>query len=208
MKKTFAKKQLFIIKDLTNYPKEFVEPYLKCGRFQRCPVYLNAFLPSRAPLLWDELFQSSELTDEENEQLVWSQQFDIYSGLLTTQHFPDSTATFLHFAGNEKNINYELRRKTKLMVLSLIQIIDYKVSLLLKDTLKPTSPRLSSREQEVLIWAARGKTIWETAKILGLSQSTVREHLVHCQEKFQTYNKVELVAKAMCIGSIQYNDLI
>lgn len=41
----------------------------------------------------------------------------------------------------------------------------------------PAPVRLSPRESASLHWSAIGKTSWETARILGVSESTVNFHL-------------------------------
>ena len=62
--------------------------------------------------------------------------------------------------------------------------------------------RLSAREVEVLRWAAVGKTAWDVSVILGLAESTVKEHLARAGAKLGTTNKVHAVAEAMRCGLI------
>ncbi len=71
------------------------------------------------------------------------------------------------------------------------------------ESTEPTEPHLSPRQKEALIWASRGKTIWETAAILGLSTRTVSMYLSTAQVELQAVNKVQAVAKA-----VRYNLLI
>jgi len=61
---------------------------------------------------------------------------------------------------------------------------------------------LSAREREVLLWAARGKTAWETAQILGLSVKTVDFHLGSCRRKLGVASKAQLVALAVARGLV------
>ena len=58
-------------------------------------------------------------------------------------------------------------------------------------------PSLTRREQEVLRWAARGKTAWETAKILSLSEKTVSFYLSNAVIKLKVVTKTQAVAKAI-----------
>jgi DNA-binding CsgD family transcriptional regulator len=62
---------------------------------------------------------------------------------------------------------------------------------------RPENPPLSPRETEALTWTARGKTIAETAMILGLAASTVRHLLDNARDKLHAATKAEAVAKAM-----------
>lgn len=56
--------------------------------------------------------------------------------------------------------------------------------------------RLSPRERECLLWVAEGKTAWETAIILGLSEHTVRCYLENARHKLGAANNTHAVNKA------------
>ena len=58
-------------------------------------------------------------------------------------------------------------------------------------------PHLTCREEEVLRWAARGKTAWETAKILGLTEKTVSFYTGNICAKLRVATKTQAVAKAV-----------
>ena len=53
---------------------------------------------------------------------------------------------------------------------------------------------LTRREQEVLRWAAKGKTAWETARILGLSEKTVSFYISNAIAKLGAVTKTQAVA--------------
>ncbi|MBW9075677.1 helix-turn-helix domain-containing protein [Agrobacterium deltaense] len=57
--------------------------------------------------------------------------------------------------------------------------------------------KLTSREKEVLFWAANGKTAWETSIILNISKSTVISHLRNSRIKLETVNVVQTIVEAM-----------
>lgn len=60
-----------------------------------------------------------------------------------------------------------------------------------------TEITLSSREKQVLFWAGRGKTCWETAKILGLTERTVDFYLRNASQKLGAATKTQAVANAI-----------
>lgn len=62
--------------------------------------------------------------------------------------------------------------------------------------------RLTAREKEVLSWSARGKTSWETARILSLSEKTVDFYLKNAIFKLRAANKTQAVSKAITQGSL------
>lgn len=62
------------------------------------------------------------------------------------------------------------------------------------------SPRLTRREQEILLWAASGKTAFETASLLSISADTVNFHIRNCLRKLGAVNKTAAAAKATALG--------
>ena len=56
--------------------------------------------------------------------------------------------------------------------------------------------KLSPRERECLLWVAEGKTNWECAAILGLTERTVRFYLESARHKLGAANTTHAVNKA------------
>ncbi len=68
-------------------------------------------------------------------------------------------------------------------------------------------PRLSSREHEVLLWAARGKTYAEISMILNLSFGTIKTYLDTSRHKLQASNLQHAIAIAFAAGLINADDI-
>jgi len=66
--------------------------------------------------------------------------------------------------------------------------------------LPPPAVHLSRREEQCLIWAARGKTHQEIAGILGLSQGSVKTHLDTARHKLHCINLTHAVGVAVATG--------
>lgn len=64
-------------------------------------------------------------------------------------------------------------------------------------------PPLTTREVECLLWAAKGKTAWETSQILHISERTVIFHLNNAKNKLGVYSKHHAVVKAMLLGIVR-----
>ncbi|MDK2125394.1 LuxR family transcriptional regulator [Parachitinimonas caeni] len=67
---------------------------------------------------------------------------------------------------------------------------------------KNESP-LTQRELECLKWAAEGKTAWETAQILNLSEHTVIYHIRTAAERLEVRGSRKAVIKAISLGLIR-----
>jgi DNA-binding CsgD family transcriptional regulator len=67
----------------------------------------------------------------------------------------------------------------------------------------PVAPvKLSRREEQCLIWAARGKTYQEIAEILELTFGSVKTHLDAARQKLHCVNLTHAVAVAIATGVI------
>jgi len=64
----------------------------------------------------------------------------------------------------------------------------------------PADASLTPRELEVLRWVADGKSNWETAAILSLSERTVKFHLANAFGKLGVHTRAQAIAKALRRG--------
>ncbi|NTC22081.1 response regulator transcription factor, partial [Agrobacterium tumefaciens] len=67
----------------------------------------------------------------------------------------------------------------------------------LQGGLAPEYAPLSPRERECLLWIGEGKTYWECARILGLSEHTVRFYLESARHKLGAANTTHAISKAV-----------
>ncbi len=68
------------------------------------------------------------------------------------------------------------------------------------ETVQPVM--LSDREQECLLWAARGKSAAETANIIGITTHSTDSYMKSAMTKLRVFNKTHAVAEAMMRGLI------
>ncbi|EJE49357.1 DNA-binding protein with HTH domain containing protein [Acidovorax sp. CF316] len=64
-------------------------------------------------------------------------------------------------------------------------------------------PALSPREQQVLRWAADGKTSWEISCLLHISERTANFHLHTVAQKLGVFSRQHAIARALLLGLIQ-----
>ncbi|WP_342249192.1 LuxR family transcriptional regulator [Sphingomonas sp. OTU376] len=68
-------------------------------------------------------------------------------------------------------------------------------------------PRLSDRQRDCVLWAARGKTDWEISRILGISHETVIQHLKVARERYDTTKRASLILCSLFDGLISFADI-
>ncbi len=59
---------------------------------------------------------------------------------------------------------------------------------------------LSDRQKQILHWINEGKTNWEIAQILEMTEKNVKYHIEQIYAKLQVRNRTQAVAKAMLLG--------
>jgi LuxR family transcriptional activator of bioluminescence operon len=62
---------------------------------------------------------------------------------------------------------------------------------------------LTEREKECLLWAAEGKTGWEIANIIKISERTVTFHLQNVIQKLGVVNRQQAISRALSMGLIE-----
>jgi LuxR family transcriptional regulator, quorum-sensing system regulator BjaR1 len=63
--------------------------------------------------------------------------------------------------------------------------------------------QLSTREKEVLLWIACGKTAWEIAQIIGIAKTTVDRHLLNIRRSLGAATNAHAVSIAITQGQLR-----
>lgn len=71
----------------------------------------------------------------------------------------------------------------------------------------PLERPITDRQRACVLWSTRGKTDWETSRILEISKGTVIQHLKHARERYDVHNKAELTVRALQDGLIAFSEL-
>ncbi|MCW0923500.1 autoinducer binding domain-containing protein [Pseudomonas sp. RG1] len=182
---------------INNYPKEWNIQYNKENYRNIDPVIAHCN-HSVLPIVWEErVFTDApelwQALKKNGLQHGWSQAFhDDTSGLcsiisLARTHCPISPLElyehygYLFFANRHFSDLYARTVPTPA---------------------KPSKPRLSSRELEIMKLSAMGKTAHDISRILSLSERTVNYHVQNVIEKFNVCNKISAVIAAARAGII------
>jgi DNA-binding CsgD family transcriptional regulator len=73
---------------------------------------------------------------------------------------------------------------------------------------RPVEPRLTKRQLQCMVLAARGKSDWIAGAILGLSPATVHKYLEQAKARYGVSSRTELVVRALHDGEIGFSDLM
>lgn len=164
-----------------------IDPIVAHCNQSTLPILWCEDLFSRTPWLWQAL-------QEQGLQHGWSQSF----------HDEESNlCSILSLARSHCPITaYELYENLGFTVFIGRHLHALAAQTLPKKIQAPEIPHLSPREVEVLKLSADGKTAYEIARILSLSERTVNFHVHRAIEKLGVCNKIAAVIKATRVGVI------
>jgi len=66
----------------------------------------------------------------------------------------------------------------------------------------PVIALISKRQREILQWIYQGKTNWEIAKIIGITEETVKYHVDQAMSRLNAKTRAQAVGRALEIGAI------
>jgi LuxR family quorum-sensing system transcriptional regulator CciR len=70
------------------------------------------------------------------------------------------------------------------------------------------APRLTQRQLDCVVLAARGKSNWVSGKLLGLSPDTVHKYLESAKRRYGVSSRTELVVRALYDGQLSFSDVM
>jgi DNA-binding CsgD family transcriptional regulator len=126
-------------------------------------------------------------------------------GLISPMHGAKFKVAFVNLVSKSSEHEYELAShetlgRAQILACYFHEAFQKLENLIELDVLGARS--LSNREIECLRWSADGKTSWEIAKILALSERTIVFHLGNAAEKLGAVNRRQAVVRAIALGLI------
>ncbi|MGJ8529617.1 helix-turn-helix transcriptional regulator [Maritalea sp.] len=183
---------------ITTYSDEWQSRYLSRKYHELDPVIKEA-TQRHTPFDWDtKRYKTPELVkffSDSTEHGLGNQ------GITVPIHGPEGECCAM--SANVSMSNRQWRDKRNKILPHLVLFAhQFHAKVLKLCQPSPGEVQLSNREIEVLQWAAEGKSVWETAQILGISDHSVKTYLQNCQRKLRGVNKLHAVVTAMRLGAI------
>jgi LuxR family transcriptional regulator, quorum-sensing system regulator BjaR1 len=173
------------------WPLEWFELYDRENLSAVDPVPRHCF-NTLNPFEWKDAPYDRERDVAAHDVMTRACDFRFREGFCIPIHYDDATGA-ISMAGERPYLDAETKS-----ALHLMSVFTHgRLRALTRSGPQGPSRRLSETEAEVLRWAARGKTAWETSRILGISERNVRWHLAEAQRKLMAPNKTATVARAL-----------
>ena len=203
---------------MSNYPdgfvQSFVQSYLGMQGHAVDPVLALA-ADTITALLWEDVVTGKSLSAEQRDLDAERRAAGLHDEVTCPIHGAHGQLFALRFARGEPGAC----DRTQTSTLQILAIhVYYALARIWAETAKPAPPSasladhgqtsiaglcaLSQREQEVMLWTARGKSASSISVILDLSENTVNFYVKNAMRKLGTTNRVVAVVLAVRAGLI------
>lgn len=197
---SFAKPSLLII---TDQPDDWREHYQQQAYLPIDPTATHC-INNVTPLLWSSLTDLRKDNSQVKKLFSDADDFGVHTGVSIPLHSHGAEAAMLSLTHGQDNQKFEKHINRTLPETNLLACYLHEALMRLIGQHKSGADNpLTKREQECLLWATEGKTAWEIAKILNISERTANFHINNVLKKLNVSNKQHAIAKAISMGLIQ-----
>ncbi|RMD94383.1 MAG: LuxR family transcriptional regulator [Alphaproteobacteria bacterium] len=189
---------------LSNHDRAYLDVFLGKGLYKYAPMVRWVSGSSQMWTSWsfaDAMRNSPNLSPGEREVLRLNEKFGIIAGyslrFLETSARNTSGMGLCAQRGMSQSDIDAVWEEYREEIILLCNLFHLKVS-----TLPHTGqrPPLTDRQREVLQWVADGKTVQETAIIMGLTPQAIEKHLRNARKALDVETTAQAVAKAAAMN--------
>lgn len=186
-----AKKTVNLI---STYSVRWTDHYLS-SHYEILDPVISAAYQSVEPFEWGQDAGGFNLNDRQKEFFEEASNFGIRCGFTIPMRDGHGSIAAVTFASSERRSSFIRSIRMNMRTLQLMAAsFHHHASRKLWRSRVVNGIELTPREFECLIWAARGKSAWATAEILGISDATVRFHLGHVRAKLDVATTRQAIA--------------
>jgi len=184
-----------------NTPAAYRATFQDRGNAKRDPVIQHCKTKS-VPIIWDQAtYTNADRGD------MWERQarFGYRYGISLALHMPEGRHFVLGVDRDQAlpKDPVEVTRVVAALQLFAVHAQEAAMRILVPMPSEPGLPALTPRELETLRWTMEGKTAWEVANVLGISERTAVLHANNAMHKLGCVNKHQAVLKALRLGLIR-----
>ena len=157
------------------------------------------------PFTWEFAMKSRSLKREEEKVMNEARDAGLLDGLAIPICGHNGELAGVGIARSTGGARPDANLLSKIRALSYQFHLAYTERIAIKDRPAPHSGaqvRLTGREEEILSWAAEGKSDAVIAEILGVSHATIRFHMNNIFKKLEANERTLATVKAIRLGLI------
>lgn len=167
---------------LVSYPRDWVDAFEEGRLYAADPIH-RASHTTNIGFAWSRVATLITLNSRDHAVLAAARSAGLGDGFTIPAHIPGETNGSCSFAmhhGDELN-------EAQLPLVQLVGSFAFEAARKIARSgiaPIPPAPQLTDRQTECVALAARGKTDWEIAKILGVGAETVTQHLKDARDRY------------------------
>lgn len=192
---------------LHNYPPAFAAFHDSGGLGMRDPVHRASQLRGSG-FLWSALPDLlHQLTDDDRLILAQAEAAGIGPGYTRPFHVPGERSGSTSFAVR-RGLAFS---KCQIPIAEALGAFAFEAARALsgrRDRVWLSQGWLTDRERQIVIWLGHGKGEKEIARRLGISHTTVNDHLKHARARYGVHKSSLLIICALLTGAIGFSELL
>lgn len=191
---------------ISNYPSDWIDYFDAQKLGPSDPVHRASHLTS-VGFPWSRMPSLIALTPRDHEVLELAALRGIGDGFTIPAHVPGESHGSCSFA----TVTGDTLSEERLPVAQLVGAFAFEAARRIwrmRDGILSPLPILTDRQRDCVVWAARGKSDWEIARILGLSHETVIQYLKRARERYGVSKRTLLAIHALFDGTISFTDIL
>jgi LuxR family quorum-sensing system transcriptional regulator CciR len=190
---------------LSDFPAEWRELLAAEDYYVHDPV-LAACEKSVAPFSWDDLPKLITMTRQHHQYMANAGRQGLSRGYTIPIHVPGEASGLCSFV--TKN-GRDLPAKS-LPAAQYLACFAFEAArrLVVRRSEEAGVPKLTQRQLDCVVLAARGKSDWVAARLLGLSPDTVHKYLESAKKRYEVSSRTELVVRALYDGQLSFHDVL
>ncbi len=188
---------------LTDYPTDWIQLLETGGYWANDPV-LAACQKTVTPFDWADIGTMIDLTPKQSGYMRVAAKQGLARGWTVPIHIPGEATGLCSFV---LSTDRAMPRES-LPAAQYLACFAFEAARRLAARGEPPTPKLTRRQMECVVLAARGKSDWVSAQILGLAPDTVHKYLEQAKARFGVSSRTELVVRALYDGQLTFGDLL
>lgn len=191
---------------LSDYPSDWVDQYLGEHMVRDDPV-VHASRQSLAGFAWDRIGELIELTAAQRRINERARRAGIVDGFSVPLHVPGEPSGSCNFAVGPGRAVPRQNFLMAQLVGSFAFTAARRLARRTGDAPARRRVKLTPRLRDCIELAGRGKSDWEIAQILGLTQATVTTYMQRARALYDVSTRMQVVLMALGDGEIALSDL-
>lgn len=193
---------------LSDYPAEWIERLSVTDYYVHDPVLL-ACARSVAPFSWDALPEMMTLSKHQKAYMENARAAGLGSGYTVPIHAPGEASGLCSFVTTGgRALPAESLPAAQYLACFAFEAARRLAAPSAAEAAAGAIPRLTQRQLDCVVLAARGKSNWVAGRLLGLSPDTVHKYLESAKRRYGVSSRTELVVRALYDGQLSFNDVL